>query len=558
MDRSWRLVWQALLTLLGLIAAGLACAQPFALAQLDPSIDPPPAQVLAGRFDRGFVPVVGNRILVMDRDAHWWRLIATEDVAPTHSPQLVMDQPYRKRVDVWRHGADLPVRRSVHDKPIDFSHSSRFMVFALDGGLRRGEEIYLRVQASDLTESTLNVQALDEVHRLDMSHIALRSVLLTALGVIALLAFGFWVGLRERGYVYLCVTLLVQTLNLAVEGGEIRMVPWFTDVLPDRRSNIVLSTAAVLASVRFLVFFLDLRATQATVARVLNACSWLLGGLLLVSVFRTWRISATFGNAVLLVVITTVVYASTIAIMRRQREAYFLTLAWTPLAAVLIVLVGAYQRWWPAYPWLEYAYPVGLVLGGLGLLLGLAAKLQQLRRDRDSAQQRATYDRLTSVMTRAAIEEGLRQAIGDAHRNQRPLTVVFFDIDHFKRINDEHGHSAGDEALRTVAERTRARLRATDLCGRYGGDEILVGLPGARLEQGQVVAEHLRRTISANPLTVHGRVLPLSLSVGVAELRPGESFDQLLERADAALYTSKAGGRDRVTVQQAAVGDVAI
>ncbi|MFQ6309068.1 sensor domain-containing diguanylate cyclase [Lysobacter capsici] len=558
MHRFWRSIWQLALILLGLTTAAVASAQPFALSRLEPSTDPPPARVLAGDYDARFVPERGNEIAVLDRNWHWWRLVSTQDVPGDNAPQLVLTQPYRKFVGIWRAGATSPVRRSIHGKAADFRHSSRFLVFPLEGGLHKGEVIYLRAAAADVTASTPLVMPLDAVHRQDMSHIALRSVVLTALGVIALLAFGFWVGLKERGYAYLCLTLVVQTLNLAVEGGETRMIPWLGDIMPDRRTNVVLNTAAVLASVRFLMFFLDLRATQAPVAKLLNICSWLLGGLLLVSMIHTWRASASFGNVVLLVVIGAIVYASAVAIGRRQREAYFLMLAWTPLMAVLIVLVGAYQRWWPSYGWLEYAYPVGLVLGGLGLLLGLAAKLQQLRRDHDSAKHRATYDRLTSVMTRAAIEEGMRQAITEAHRASRPLTVVFFDIDHFKRINDEHGHSAGDEALRTVAERTRNRLRATDLCGRYGGDEILVGLPGTRLEQGLVVAEHLRRTISANPPSINGRVLPLSLSLGVAELRPGESFDQLLERADAALYASKAGGRDRVTVQQAAAHDIAI
>ena len=558
MDRSWRLIWQTLLTLLGLTVTAFACAQPFTLARLQPATDPAPARLLAGDYAQRFVPIRGDQIHVIDRQAHWWRLTANQDVAANNAPQLVMSQPYRKAVSVWRPGDAEPVRRSVHGKAASFQHSSRFLVFPLDGGMRKGEVLYLRVAGTGLTTSTLQIEPLDTVHRQDMSHVALRSVVLTALGVISVLAFAFWIGLRERGYAFLCLTLLMQTFNLAVEGGEVRMISWFSDLMPDRRTNVVLNTAAVLASVRFLMFFLDLGVTQPRIARVLNVCSWLLGILLAISIFRTWRISASFGNVVLLVVIGATVYASAVAISRRQREAYFLMLAWTPLMAVLIVLVGSYQRWWPIFAWLEYAYPIGLVLGGLGLLMGLAAKLQQLRRDHDNAKHRATYDRLTSVMNRAAIEDGLRQAISDAHLNKRPLTVVFFDIDHFKRINDEYGHSAGDEALRTVAERTRNRLRATDLCGRYGGDEILVGLPGARLEQGLVVAEHLRRTISSNPPTVHGRMLPLSLSVGVAELRPGESFDQLLERADAALYASKAGGRDRVTVQRAAVGDVVI
>ncbi|WP_445259337.1 7TM diverse intracellular signaling domain-containing protein, partial [Nocardioides aurantiacus] len=143
--------------------------------------------------------------------------------------------------------------------------------------------IYLRTWATEFTPSTLRVEPLALVHRQDMSHVALRSVVLTALGATAILAFGFWVGLRERGYAYLSLTLLVQTVNLAVEGGEIRMLPWFQDVLPNRRTNVVLNTAAVIASVRFLVFYLDLRATQPAVTRVLNVCSWVLGALLLVS-----------------------------------------------------------------------------------------------------------------------------------------------------------------------------------------------------------------------------------------------------------------------------------
>ncbi|MGH8079976.1 MAG: sensor domain-containing diguanylate cyclase [Lysobacter sp.] len=558
MDRSWRLFWQTLLTLLGLTVAMFASAQPFELAKLQPATDPSPTRVVAGDYASGFVTKRNNLIQVVDHQANWWRITASEDIAASCSPQLVISQPHRKSVSMWRQGDLRPVPDTARGNIPAFSYSSRFLVFPLKGGMRKGEILYLRVLGNGVTTSSLMIEPLDEVHRQDMSHVALRSLILTALGVISILAFGFWAGLRERGYAFLCLTLLMQTINLAVEGGEVRMIPWFNDLLPNRNTNVVLNTAAVLASVRFLMFFLDLGVTQPRIAQVLNVCSWLLGVLLAISLFHTWSISASFGNVVLLVVIASTVYASAVAIARRQREAYFLTLAWTPLMAVLIVLVGGYQRWWPVYAWLEYAYPVGLVLGGLGLLLGLAAKLQQLRRDHDSAKHRATYDRLTSVMTRAAIEDGMRQAILDAHQNQRPLTVVFFDIDHFKRINDEHGHSAGDEALRTVAERTRNRLRSTDLCGRYGGDEILVGLPGARLEQGMVVAEHLRRTISANPPTVHGHLLSLSLSVGVAELRPGENFDQLLERADAALYASKAGGRDRVTVQRAANGEVAI
>ncbi len=551
MNGPWRPIWRCLVLLLGLTLATAATAQPFALARLAPGLDPAPAQVLAGAADIHFDPVPGVAVAGPERRWQWWRLVAQRDIDGEELPQLVLTKPRGKNVQLWRLGATEPVHRSLHGRSADFRHSSRYLVFPLEAGLRRGEAIYLRMHASDTTPSVVSVQPLDQVHREDMAHVAVRGVVLTALGVIALLAFGFWIGLGDRGYAYLCLTLVVQTLNLAVEGGEAQLVPWLADIVPDRRTNVVLNTAAVLASVRFLMFFLDLRKSQAGVARLLDVCSVLLGGLIAVSLWHTWRANASFGNLVLLVVIGAILYANAVAVVRRQREAWFLMLAWAPLMGVLVVLVGANQRWWPSYAWLDYAYPVGLAFGSLGLLLGLTAKLQQLRRDHDSAKHRATYDRLTSVMTRAAIEEALRLAVSDAHRSGRPLSVVFFDIDHFKRINDEHGHSAGDEALRTVAERARNRLRSTDLCGRYGGDEILVGLPGTKLEHGLLVAEHLRRAVSANPPTIGGQSLSLSLSLGVAELRHGESLEQLLERADAALYASKAGGRDRVTAHDA-------
>jgi diguanylate cyclase (GGDEF)-like protein len=134
-----------------------------------------------------------------------------------------------------------------------------------------------------------------------------------------------------------------------------------------------------------------------------------------------------------------------------------------------------------------------------------------------------------------------------AHVRGMPLSVVFFDIDHFKRINDEHGHPVGDQSLRLVATRTRGKLRKHDFLGRYGGDEMLVILPGTALDDALTVAEHLREAVNNRPLTIDGRVIDTSLSLGVAQLGVGETFERLLERVDTALYSSKSAGRDRVT-----------
>ncbi|QCW25834.1 sensor domain-containing diguanylate cyclase [Lysobacter enzymogenes] len=509
--------------------------------------DPVPARVLAGEFDGRFEAVSGNLVWGSKGEPRWWRIVVNQDVDPAVAPQLTIDRPSRREIELWRPGDELPLRRSIYGPDIDLNHSTRMIVFPLPKGLRKGDALYLRMLAADVLSSQVEVEPLAKVQREDMMHVGLRSVVLTAMGVVAVLAFGFWIGLRERGYAYLGLTLILQILTLTSDGGEMRVVPWLKDIAPDTRTNIVLTTAAVLASIRFLIFFLGLRTTQPRVTRALDWCSYSLGALIVVSLFRTWKYSALYGNLNLLLVLALILYATVVAVWRRQREAYFLLLAWLPLMVLLVILVGANHEWWPEFAWLEYTFPVGLAFGGLGLLLGLTSKLQQLRRDRDTANRLATYDSLTGAMTRAAISQSLRSAVESAHRSQRPLSVVFFDIDHFKRINDEHGHRVGDETLRIVALRTRNRLRAYDLFGRYGGDEVLVVLADTYLRDAARVAEHLRESVSGSPLSIDGRLLPVSLSLGVAELQPGETPEQLLERADAALYASKSAGRDRVT-----------
>jgi diguanylate cyclase (GGDEF)-like protein len=261
-----------------------------------------------------------------------------------------------------------------------------------------------------------------------------------------------------------------------------------------------------------------------------------------------WRATASIGNVVLLVVIAATVKAIAHAIRLKQREAYSLLIAWSPLMAMLVVRIGAMQDWWPMFEWLEFGFPAAVCVAGLGLIFGMTHKLRQLWSDHETARHRARHDGLTGVLTRAALEEALADVAQRARSSGDPLSVVFLDIDHFKQINDEHGHAMGDEVLRIVAARTRNRLRPFDLFGRYGGDEMLIGLIGAPLDQALALAEHVRKGVSDGPVVIEGRRLTVGLSLGVAQFRDGETLDALLRRADAALYASKAGGRGRVTV----------
>lgn len=162
----------------------------------------------------------------------------------------------------------------------------------------------------------------------------------------------------------------------------------------------------------------------------------------------------------------------------------------------------------------------------------------------------AAQDELTGVANRRSIIAALDRDVGRAIRTREPMAVMMVDIDHFKHVNDAHGHLAGDQVLRHVVEVIRRRIRAQDIVGRYGGEEFLVLLCDTTAQGAQQLAEHLREAVQDSSCAWDGQPLSVTVSVGVfgGRLEPGESWDQLIHAADNALYRAKQGGRNRVEV----------
>lgn len=159
----------------------------------------------------------------------------------------------------------------------------------------------------------------------------------------------------------------------------------------------------------------------------------------------------------------------------------------------------------------------------------------------------ARLDYLTDVYNRRAIEELGTRAIAAARRHGMSLSLLVVDLDHFKHINDELGHAAGDLALVRAVARIREALRAEDLLGRLGGEEFIVLMPSTDGASASAAAERIRESFSAQPLDLDGRKRTVTLSIGVAVLAPADRhFSQLLQRADRAMYSAKHAGRDLV------------
>jgi diguanylate cyclase (GGDEF)-like protein len=218
---------------------------------------------------------------------------------------------------------------------------------------------------------------------------------------------------------------------------------------------------------------------------------------------------------------------------RREREGVAYPLVDGHFAVGALVVVG---------PPIDPASPLGEQLGRFVVELG--PRLAATRALRE-AERRAITDPLTGLNNRVVLEQRIREITSREH--QVSGTVVYVDLDHFKTLNDTHGHAAGDQALRHVADIFRSHIRGRDLAARMGGEEFALWLPGTPLEEGVAVAERIRRSVETLSWTWAGVVWPLTVSCGVAAI-PDHAQDvgNLLMLADKALYQAKQSGRNRV------------
>ena len=234
-------------------------------------------------------------------------------------------------------------------------------------------------------------------------------------------------------------------------------------------------------------------------------------------------------------------------------------------AAILCLLTAALllDIFWTRTDFLhpDLLHPRSLLQGVM--LAGLAGLWTQVRhlqtrqaRDSDLARQ----DELTGLPNRRALNEQLQSLVGSRHMGHRDVgagqggagrgsaggetwSVLLVDIDHFKSVNDTHGHQAGDEVLRAVTLTLRQELREGDMLGRWGGEEFLALLPATGLEGALVAAERLRRAVSLRTFPYAGGV---TVSIGVTSALPGDHLERMVARADAGMYRAKRAGRNRV------------
>ncbi|MEO6102321.1 MAG: diguanylate cyclase [Pseudoxanthomonas sp.] len=480
-----------------------------------------------------------------------WRL---QPVAGIEQPLLLVYHPYSARVSVRLSPGAAPLTRTLFDRNLDPQYSRHALVFPLsgDGPVQiRVEGARYPLQVAVVSRGTHIANDLVQVRILQLAVGVLVGVSLTVLL--------FWAMLRERVYLLYSTSMALQMLFLLCSYGEAYAIPVLRSLAAFGAHGIwFLATVSTMVSVLLLLDYADLRRRVPRLGRLMRWLGIYLPALLLLLLVAPWPPSKEWfpnaGNLLFLLTNLLAIFALARAWRRGGRHAGFILIAWVPLVFFSTARAVQLSLGIAVEPWLQYGLPLVLAFAAVVLALGLADRMLTFRQERDTAQEHAERDWLTGVMNRAGIEHRLDWAILNTRREHLPLSLLFLDLDDFKQVNDRHGHAAGDNCLRAVVRTISAELHYGDHLGRLGGEEFVLGLPGADSARAMAKAEHLRRKIQAECRIVEGLEVALTVSIGVAECNVTDSVASLIKRADQAMYVAKHGGRNRVAMLDATTG----
>lgn len=259
---------------------------------------------------------------------------------------------------------------------------------------------------------------------------------------------------------------------------------------------------------------------------------------------------SVYSNAIMAMLIVLLLGSAVVGIFQRHRASFVLLISWGPVMFVSLWMStnpGRESSWTSFIRWL---FTAALVFACSFLFTELARRLAETQAQRDAARKRATTDHLTGALTRDALFQELDRIHADAVNGVAQYSVLFVDLDHFKKVNDTFGHPIGDTALIAAMQRIMSVLRTKDRVGRYGGEEFLVLLKDIDAESACKIGERICADIANNGESLEDLLPPLTVSIGIATFRAGKDDNSavVIERADKALYVAKQKGRNRVEI----------
>lgn len=463
--------------------------------------------------------------------------------------RLTIETPWLDQIDLYfRQGGRTLAAYHAGDRepfarrPVD----SRYFAFKHDFA-PGGEDVFIRVATPDPMVLPIYLMGVEQAEArsrlLDYSYGFLYGF------VIALMAYNamLYAGLRQSRYIlyslYLAMFLL---MNISYSGHGFKWL-WPDHTTWEQWSNPILIVLYGTSGLTFALAFLDTRTHLPRVHKAVIGFMAVSGLLELLSILIDSQRDALLVAFVYAFLFSIVMLAIGALSMRSGRKParYFLLAALSAMigAALTALSVAGII---PYNAWTFRAVDIGVLLDATLLALALTYQFRTSQQEKLQAEQLANLDPLTGVNNRRAFYDLTAPIWNIALRNDRDLSVIMLDIDHFKEINDAHGHAVGDDTLTTIAGVLTGSIRVQDVIARWGGEEFIILLPETGLQEAAALAERLRRAIEAIRLKFIDAEITVTASFGVAQRGRGQqSLDALISTADDCLYEAKAG-RNRV------------
>lgn len=506
--------------------------------------------VTSGALDSYFEPLHDNR--TSGPGIFWLKVAAptASSSAATGLRVLIMHAARQTRVDVSAAGAPVPLAtmlaayRGLQDR-----------VFVLPPGLQGGQSVYVRVETSGIESRgvSLSSATLDAALERGAAHARMIASTVGALWAMAVAVLLIWFVMADKLFILYATFFFLQGLYIAFLSGQGYDWPLLSYARPltSFAWNVPVSLSGAVGCL-FAREIADLKDFSARIYRIFGWFALIFVALTVANVAKLFgfvSLVSAIGNVIFVVVSVFTLVVAFLSWRRGNRAAGFFLIAWgvlngfTITAAVRFLLTQSDEN----EALLYYGLPLSMVAAAVLIALGVADRLRRQRAALTDAERRAQTDPLTGVLNRRSLIELLDAGCLRARARGLPIAVLFIDLDHFKLINDSFGHQAGDACLRAIIGPIHTELRQSDVIGRYGGEEFVVILSGADAAAARPIAERILERVATVRVEGFGQPIGLTCSIGVAASDTlGVWGEQLINRADAAVYDAKRLGRNQV------------
>jgi two-component system, sensor histidine kinase LadS len=529
----------------------------FEIWRLDPAVDRPAAkEITRGALDDRFLPPDAARPAPRT-DEYWLRLTLPEAFQPRDVPTVNVRKGRNMDVELFVVDHGEPVRLRLATLAPGFV-GAQDAIFILPAGLQAGQPVYAHAtaRAPGATGVRFSVSTLSETLTRGADHARMIALSFGALMAMALAALLIWFVLSDRLLVLYATLFALQAVYVAYLSGYGFEWPVLSLALPVIQYS--WNIAAAFSGAVACLFVREIAELQRFSPRVYTLFGWF-AVMFVVLAFANFtdtlglgEIVAAIGNLVFVISAVTTLVVAFLAWRRNNRAAGWFLVAWGLLEALTIatalhLLLSRNDG--ESALLLYYGLPSSMVAAAVLIALGVADRLRDQRIALTDAERRAQSDALTGVLNRRSLLERLDSACLRARAQRLPIALLFIDLDHFKQINDSHGHPAGDACLQAIIGPIQAELRQSDAIGRYGGEEFVVILSSADAAAAQPIAERIRQRVAEIQVPGFGAPIHLTCSIGIATSDMlGVWGEHLIARADEAVYAAKRCGRNCVQI----------